>query len=268
MMGMPSEVPAHGMDILILLVLANNRLLDNGEDPSGANLIARSETILKDWLDANGDKAGRCQGAPAIPPRTVFIHGINLDESISSEQIVRFLVGFWRLPYAIALYVIHTLDVRLQQLNTHQVLPDEQIILKAFQTAVEKQREQGADVGKRYLEVTGGVIDTTLWTDPLLKPFKPTEDGDAGAGAGLDEMDIHFDNFDFLDRQATLHVDAGAGDGGGAWYDFFGKFGMSTAEEAPAAAATNERRPAREAGNEPGNEHVNVHMRSDTTWQV
>ena len=139
MMGMPSEVPAHGMDILILLVMANNVLLDAGDEPSGANLIKGAETVLKNWLDKNGDKAGRTNGAPAIPPRTVFVHGINLEESISSEHIVRFLVGFWRLPYAIALYVIHTLDVRLQQLNSHQVLPDEQIILKAFQTAVEKQ---------------------------------------------------------------------------------------------------------------------------------
>merc|ERR1719326_2167983 len=203
-MGMPSEGPAHGIDILILLVLANEKILSAGDDPSGTNLIARSEEILKKWLDKNGDKAGRCNSAPAIPPRTVFIHGINLDESISSEQIVRFLVGFWRLPYAIALYVIHTLDVRLQQLNTHQVLPDEQIILKAFQTAVEKQREQGAAVGKRYLESTGGVLDTTLWTDPLLKGFGPEADaGTAGAGAGLDEMDLHFENFDFLDRQQT-----------------------------------------------------------------
>ena len=121
MMGMPSEVPAHGMDILILLVMANNVLLDAGDEPSGANLIKGAETVLKNWLDKNGDKAGRTNGAPAIPPRTVFVHGINLEESISSEHIVRFLVGFWRLPYAIALYVIHTLDVRLQQLNSHQV---------------------------------------------------------------------------------------------------------------------------------------------------
>jgi hypothetical protein len=217
MMGMPSEVPAHGMDILILLVMANNRILDAGEDPSGANLIRYSETILKNWLEKNADKAGRADGAPAIPPRTVFVHGINLDESISSEEIVRFLVGFWRLPYAIALYVIHTLDVRLQQLTTSQVLPDEQIILKAFQTAVEMQREQGAAVGKKYLENTGGVLDTSLWTDPLLKPFKPADDGAAGAGAGLDEMDIHFDNFDFLDKQQKA---AQAGASAGSWLQY------------------------------------------------
>ena len=59
MMGMPSEVPAHGMDILILLVLANNKILAANEDPSGANLIAGAETILKNWLDKNADKAGR-----------------------------------------------------------------------------------------------------------------------------------------------------------------------------------------------------------------
>jgi hypothetical protein len=221
MMGMPSEVPAHGMDILILLVLANNKILDAGDEPSGANLIARSETILKNWLDANGDKAGRCNSAPAIPPRTVFIHGINLEESISSEQIVRFLVGFWRLPYAIALHVIHTLDVRLSQLQTHQVLPDEQIILKAFQTAVEKQREQGAAVGKHYLEVTGGVLDTTLWTDPLLKPFAPEaklQQESAGDGAGADEIDIHFDNFDFLDKQAKGSVEGDAA--AGSWLQY------------------------------------------------
>jgi hypothetical protein len=217
MMGMPSEVPAHGMDILILLVMANNVLLDAGDEPSGANLIKGAETVLKNWLDKNGDKAGRTNGAPAIPPRTVFVHGINLEESISSEHIVRFLVGFWRLPYAIALYVIHTLDVRLQQLNSHQVLPDEQIILKAFQTAVEKQREHGALVGKRYLESTGGVVDTAMWTDPLLKPFKPSADPGAGAGAGIDEIDLHFDNFDFLDSQANA---GSAGDAQGSWLQY------------------------------------------------
>merc|ERR1719253_964779 len=217
MMGMPSEVPSQGMDILILLVMANSELLDAGDEPSGSNLISRAETILKNWLDKNGDKAGRTNSAPAIPPRTVFIHGINLEESISSEQIVRFLVGFWRLPYAIALYVIHTLDVRLQQLNSHQVLPDEQIILKAFQTAVEKQREHGALVGKRYLESTGGVLDTAMWTDPLLKPFKPSADEGAEAGAGIDEIDLHFDNFDFLDSQAKA---VSAGDDQGSWFDY------------------------------------------------
>jgi hypothetical protein len=196
MMGMPSEVPANGMDILILLVLANKRLLAAGDQPSGANLIAQVEKILKDWLDKNADKAGRCDSASAVPPRTVFIHGINVDESISSEEIVTFLVGFWRLPYAIALYVVHTLDVRLKQLETHQVLPDEQIVLKAFQAAVEKQRERGASVGLRYLESTGGAVDTSIWIEPLahsdqMLPASPFALRTMGQqdGGGIDGID-------------------------------------------------------------------------------
>jgi hypothetical protein len=198
MMGMPSEVPVHGMDILIVLVLANRYILEAGDETSGANLIAQAEKILKDWLDKNTDKAGRCESADAIPPRTVFIHGINLDESVSSEEVVRFLVTFWRLSYDIALYVVHTLDVRFKQLNTHQVLPDEQIVLKAFQTAVEKQRERGAHVGMRYLESTGGAKDTSIWIQPLLNPHIPSGfsigQSPAISPAGLlDEIDLQFD---------------------------------------------------------------------------
>jgi hypothetical protein len=100
------------------------------------------------------------------------------------------------------------LDVRLQQLQTHQVLPDEQIILKAFQTAVEQQIEQGAYVGKKYLESSGGVVDTAMWTDPLLKPFKPPAEGSpeglregggfdgidrTGVTSSFEEIDLQFD---------------------------------------------------------------------------
>jgi hypothetical protein len=278
MMGMPSEVPSHGMDILILLVLANNRILQAGEDPSGANLIKEAEGLLKRWLEKNSDKAGRCVGAPAIPPRTVFVHGIDLSVSISSEQIVRFLVGFWRLPYSIALYVIHTLDVRLQQLQTHQVLPDEQIILKAFQTAVEQQIEQGAYVGKKYLESSGGVVDTAMWTDPLLKPFKPPAEGEgAGAGAGLDEIDLHFDNFDFLDSQAKA---AQGGAASGSWLEYMtGMPGWlslpglgSSANNGDSTVCAD--RPQGEANSELNDDQVlgvnslAARREEETTWQV
>jgi hypothetical protein len=275
MMGMPSEVPSHGMDILILLVLANNRILQAGEDPSGANLIKEAEGLLKRWLEKNSDKAGRCVGAPAIPPRTVFVHGIDLSVSISSEQIVRFLVGFWRLPYSIALYVIHTLDVRLQQLQTHQVLPDEQIILKAFQTAVEQQIEQGSAVGKKYLESSGGVVDTAMWTDPLLKPFKPPAEGDGpGAGAGLDEIDLHFDNFDFLDSQAK----AAQGVSSGSWLEYMSGmpswlpgFGNTQSNGESNVCAD---RPQGEANSELNDDQVlgvnslAARREEETTWQV
>jgi hypothetical protein len=171
MMGMPSEVPSHGLDILLVLVLANKRILAEGIEPSGTNLIYHVERLLAEWMEKNADDAGRCRAEPAIPPRTVFVHGIDRAWSIASEDIIIFLVGFWRLPYAVALHAVHTIDVRFNQVVTHQVLPDEQVVLGAFQTAVNKQRIRVAEMGDALLAATGGIDTTSVWTDPLIQDW-------------------------------------------------------------------------------------------------
>jgi hypothetical protein len=166
---MKAEIPSGSLDILIMLTLASERLAQQGEEPTGHLLIEECDKILQEYVQKHGDEMGRVSGKPALPPRQVFVHGIDMSVSVSSEMIVKFLVGFWRLPHCISLYVIHVLDVRLGQLQMQLVPPDEQRVLGAFQTALDNQRSTQQRLEGANIKNSGGwgrSVDT-VYVDPL-----------------------------------------------------------------------------------------------------
>jgi hypothetical protein len=166
---MKAEVPSSALDMLIILTLADQRLADAKREPTGTNLVVEAELILEEYMKSKADPHGRIAAGGAMPPRQVFVHGIDKNVSVSSEQIVKFLVGFWRLPHCISLYVVHVLDVRLQQLLMSMVPPDKQVLLGSFNLALDNQRRHAANLSASNIRASGGVGNsaTHLYLEPL-----------------------------------------------------------------------------------------------------